>query len=413
MTTTVPELTTEKQTVYPRKYFITTSGESPINVYSAAIPEAAGTAKKRYRIAQNMPEVMTGALSDREVERLLKFGAEVTPSRRHEPVASGLERVYQPLQSHPHSMIDVMQHNRASAAWKIARGRGVHIAVIDTGVCGTMREFPETKQSPHRWSHDGSDPWVDDKGHGSMTAAIAAATSDDGGRYNGVAPEAAIIACKTTFDDTEIFEIYDYLTTLVKSNEVGRVITNNSYGDYVCSETILPKQVADMLRTAVEAGIVTVFAAGNNHVVICGNEPEACEKNTIWGMNSLDEVITVGTVNRENRMSDPPSTGSGYSHRDSSRGPGQHAIKRSKPDCVAPTYGEVVWGCGYQAMEWWGTSGAAPQVAGLAALILERQPTLAPEEVYDRIRDTCTDIGLGSLCAGRGLINCEIAVQGL
>src|SRR5688572_27616359 len=124
----------EKKLVTPQKYFITTPGESPINVYAAAMPKVAtAEAMRRYHVARNMPNVMTGALSEREVERMVKFGAEVTPSRRHEPVATSLDRVYRPLASHPHSMIDVMQHIKAPAAWKAARGKGVHIAVIDTG----------------------------------------------------------------------------------------------------------------------------------------------------------------------------------------------------------------------------------------------------------------------------------------
>jgi subtilisin family serine protease len=409
MTTALP--VAKPKAVRQQRYFITTPDESPINVYSAAMSKGMRSPKK-YRLAENVPNVMTAALSEKEVERLLKFGAEVTPSGQHQPVAASLERVYRPLASHPHSMIDVMQHVKAPAAWKLARGENVHVAIIDTGVCGTDAEFPAWKQSPHRWSHDGSDAWTDDAGHGSMTAAAAAATNSDGGRYNGVAPDASIIACKTTFDDTEIFDIYDYLISLVKSQKVGRLVTNNSYGDYRCSEVTVPPQVTRVIRTAVDAGIVIVFAAGNNHVVVCHNDPSACEKNTIWGLNSLDEVLSVGTVNHENRMSDPPAVSGDYSHRDSSRGPGQFAKKTTKPDCVAPTYGEVVWGCGYQAMEWWGTSGAAPQVAGLAALVLEREPGLSPEQVYDRIRGTCTDIGLGRECAGHGLINCEMAVGG-
>jgi serine protease AprX len=402
---------TQQWKAIKQKYFITTPGESPINIYSAAVSK--GTrAEKKYRVAQNVPNVMTAALSEKEVERLMKFGAEVLPSVQHQPVAAALDRVYRPVPSHPHSMIDVMQHVKAPAAWKVVRGRSVHIAIIDTGICGTIAEFPAWKQSPHSWSHDGSDAWIDDMGHGSMTAAAAAATNADGGRYNGVAPAASIIACKTTFDDTEIFDIYDYLISLVKSQKIGRLVANNSYGDYRCSEVDVAPKVTEVLRTAVDTGIVIVFAAGNNHVVECGNDPVACEKNTIWGLNSLDEVLSVGTVNHENRMSDPPTTTGDYTHRDSSRGPGQLAKKTTKPDCVAPTYGDVVWGCGYQAMDWWGTSGAAPQVAGLAALILEREPTLSPEDVYNRIRRTCTDIGLGRHCAGHGLINCEIAVGG-
>src|SRR5262249_47500181 len=78
--------------------------------------------------------------------------------------------------------------------------------------------------------------------------------------------------------------------------------------------------------------------------------------------------------------------------------------------CVAPTYGEVIWGSGYQVMEWWGTSGACPQVAGLAALLLSADPALKPAQVGDIIRKTCRGIQLPKTCAGAGLIDCEAAL---
>ena len=129
------------------------------------------------------------------------------------------------------------------------------------------------------------------------------------------------------------------------------------------------------------------------------------------GSSVLDEVLSVGTVDRNNRMDQPPQTSGGYSHRDSSRGPGQFATANPKPDCVAPTYGEVVWGCGYVAMEWWGTSGAAPQVTGLAALILSKKPSLSVADVGDIIKKTCVPIGLAPTCAGAGLIDCLAAMS--
>lgn len=307
------------------------------------------------------------------------------------------------------TLTDVLDHIAAPKAWKKARGRGVTIGIVDTGVCSTMNEFPGWKRSPFSKSFAYSaGPWADLVGHGSMCACIAAATDSSGGRYNGVAPDATLLAARSNLLATDIFKLYDWVLARKKSGDIpGPVVMSNSYGLYTCSPPPgLPQDhpYHQILLDAVQAGIVVVYAAGNNHHdVLCNHDPTKCSPNTIWTVNSMDEVLSVGTVNWNNRMD------SGQ-HANSSRGPGQWASTHKKPDCVAPTYGEVIWGCGYQVMEWWGTSGACPQVAGLAALLLSADPKLTPAQVGDLIRQTCRDIQLPKTCAGAGLIHCEAAV---
>lgn len=241
-----------------------------------------------------------------------------------------------------------------------------------------------------------------------MCASIAAATDADGGRYNGVAPDATLLSARTNLLATDIYKLYDWVLARKRSGQItGPIVMSNSYGLYTCSAPSgLPQDhpYRQILLDAVSAGIVVVYAAGNNHHdVLCSHDPSKCSPNTIWSVNSMDEVLFVGTVNWNNRMD------SGE-HANSSRGPGQWAHVHKKPDCVAPTYGEVIWGSGYQVMEWWGTSGACPQVAGLAALLLSADPGLSPAQVGDIIRQTCRDIQLPKTCAGAGLIDCEAAL---
>ena len=308
------------------------------------------------------------------------------------------------------TMADVMKHINAPKAWaKKARGQGVTVGVVDTGVSSVMKEFPPARRSPHSKSFAyTAGPWADPQGHGSMCAAAAAAGTANGGRYDGVAPDATIMSLRTNFLATDIYKLYDWVLAKKLSGELpGPVVMSNSYGMYVCSPPAVMPQDHPFLQVvldAVAAGIVVVYAAGNNHAAgVCGHDPTKCTPNTIWAVNSADPVLSVGTVNWDNRMD------SGE-HGNSSRGPGQWANTHKKPDVVAPTYGEVVWGSGYSVMEWWGTSGACPQVAGLAALLLGLDPTLTPAQVGDIIRGTCKDIALPKACAGAGLIDCEAAV---
>jgi serine protease AprX len=208
--------------------------------------------------------LIANVMPDEESDLFRNEGVRVIPTHKYEPLEmAGFDQVYQPLEHHEKSLNDVLTHIRARLAWKRSTGRGVHIAIVDTGVCGGMAEFPAWKRSPHKWSYHGS-PWTDLKGHGSMTACIAAATSNSGGRFDGVAPGATLISCKTSFEDTELYEIYDYLIGLVEKHEIGKLVINNSFGSYLCSPPAIASDdpFQGIVRLAVTRGITVVFAAG-------------------------------------------------------------------------------------------------------------------------------------------------------
>ena len=306
---------------------------------------------------------------------------------------------------------EVMQQINAPAAWQHTRGEGVTIAIVDTGIQGTLREFAQARRSPlDLTSFYHGQHWIDGQGHGSMCGAIAAGSKGDGGKHDGVAPAANVISARSTLQATDLFLIYDELITAKRNGVVpGPLVVSNSYGLYTCAHNQLPAQhpYLDIILQAIADGIVVVFAAGNNHHdVTCNHPADQCGPNTIWAVNSHDQVISVGTVdaNGSNRTLPNP-------HVNSSRGPGEWAQQLLKPDVVAPTYGEIVWGGGYRVMDWWGTSGACPQVAGLAALMLSVAPALSPAQVADIIRATSGSGGARDNCVGHGLIDCGKAVQ--
>jgi len=306
------------------------------------------------------------------------------------------------------SQADVMAHNSANRAWSRARGAGVTIAVVDTGTDGSMPEFPN--RSPHSYAPSFTSAWQDTVGHGTMCAAIACGTVATGGRYDGVAPDATLLSARTTLLSTDLYLIYQRLLTLKRGGEfLGGLVVSNSYGLYVCTPPNFPAghPYLDLVRLCVAEGIVFVFAAGNNHAGgLCGHSEAACSPNTIWAVNSIDDVITVGTVDWNDSNQQP-----GSEHSNSSRGPGQWSTRKDKPDIVAPTYGEVAWGGSYQKMEWWGTSGACPQVAGLAALLLSKNPTLTPDQIRAKIRAGARNLaGIAATCVGDGIIDCDNTV---
>ena len=305
---------------------------------------------------------------------------------------------------------DVMQHNKADQAWNVARGQGVTIAVVDTGTDGAMKEFLSPQRSLDSYAPSFSTPWADTVGHGTMCAALACGSKANGGRYNGVAPDATLLTARTTLLASDLYLIYQDLLIKRKAGKfAGGLVVSNSYGLYTCAAPNYPQghPYVDLVKLCIAEGIVFVFAAGNNHAFgLCQHPATDDQPNTIWAVNSIDEVITVGTVDwhESNQVV-------GGEHGNSSRGPGQWSVRQDKPDVVAPTYGEVVWGAGYQKMEWWGTSGACPQVAGLAALLLSRQPTLTPDEIRAAIRNTARPLAAPPNCVGAGIIDCAAAVN--
>ena len=301
------------------------------------------------------------------------------------------------------SLDDVLRRIRAPEAWADTRGAGVAIAIVDSGIDGRRPEFPQQRRLS-QFSFKGANAWADTLGHGTMCACIAAAsTSDSASQFEGVAPEAQIISCRTSYFSSEIATIYDFLRG-EKQRLNMPIVANNSWGPLSGTPPVRDDDIENALSEAVAAGIVLVFSAGNNHDLI--NPRQACGPNSIWRFKSRANLLSVATCALDGQMWE-------YS----SRGPGEwigRADCNDKPDVTAPTpaYGRVLHGNEAKVLvNGWGTSGAAPQVAGLAALILSRWPNLDQSGVFDRIRSTAQSLGLPQTCQGAGLINCEAAVR--
>jgi len=137
-------------------------------------------------------------------------------------------------------------------------------------------------------------------------------------------------------------------------------------------------------------GCTVVFAAGNcGSCEICGDQcaDMSCgdlsigSGNSIHGPNSLPEVITVGAVDINNQRLGYSSQGAGY------------FLPGLKPDLMGYThyrgnFGEMRPGGRFVSDCDKGTSAAAPQVAGLAALIMAKAfpVIMSPDEVYECLR---------------------------
>jgi serine protease AprX len=368
--------------------------------------------RRRYVTLQPGPAVMAeiadpearAAQAQRAAERMAQaFNAEVVIDHQYDleqvPPHILVEAAPEAAEA---SLEDVVEMNKAKEAWATARGENVTIAIVDTGVHGGHLEFAAAKRDGG-WAVPGDDPWTDWQGHGTMCACIAAGTSAHGGKYNGVAPDAKIMSCKTHFYDSELAAIYDALTD--RAREGVRIVASNSFGIQTGSAPA-PDPNSDFLPAlddAIAAGVVVAFSAGNYHAM-AGGAPSACAPTSIWLHKSRADVLTVATCRLDRTMWD-------YS----SRGPGQHfgsPNSNSKPDVTAPTpaNGRILYGAGERVLaNGWGTSGACPQVAGLAALLISANTGLNRVDVFNKIRNSAQTLGFAAECEGRGLINCAAA----
>lgn len=327
-----------------------------------------------------------------EIVEDYRYDLDVIPSARH---AQGREP----------SLADVITRIRAREAWEFSRGAGITIAVIDTGINGDRPEFPAAKRQG-AWQPLGDTPWTDWDGHGTMSACIAAGTTSEGGAFDGVAPDAGLIACKTHFYDSELASAYDYLIDRTERDGL-RIVVTNSFGRRTGDPPPIPtdSDFLPALDEAIQKGIYVFFSAGNNHHLANGL-PNECQPNTIWLYKSRADVMTVATCKLDDSMWFYSSRGPGQLHGEPNTNP--------KPDVTAPTpeNGVVVYGDGVLAFpEGWGTSGACPQVAGLAALLLSASGELGRETLFERIRTTATPLGHATGCGGAGLIDCLAALR--
>jgi serine protease AprX len=402
----IPELEMERarRIVVPRRFKVKFRGEDSLMAARALETPGAETRvinTKRKLLSVQVSAHRSGlAAAERRFDAHLlayerAFGGEVVEDYRYDleksPGPGELDDAATPGLEH------VLKRIRAPEAWELGRGEGVNLAIIDTGIDGTCPEIPPDKRRG-AWQPLGDSPWTDWDGHGTMCACIAA----------GVAPAAGLIACKTSFYDSELATIYDYLIERVEQ-EGSRIVAVNSFG--VRQGTAPPDpQGSDFLPALDEAilqGIPVFFSAGNNHHLAQG-EPEACRPTTIWLYKSRADLMTVSSCTLSGRMWYYASRGPGQMH-------GGPNMSR-KPDVMAPTpeNGRILYGDTVVSFpEGWGTSGACPQAAALAALILGRSPSLDLASLFETIRRTAVPVGHGWDCEGAGLIDCRAALESL
>jgi subtilisin family serine protease len=271
-------------------------------------------------------------------------------------------------------------------AWSTTRGAGVTIAIIDTGVDGSHPDLTGTvvggTDVSGVGSANGQKPVGNDSEHGTMVASLLAGHGHGVGNADGVlgvAPAAKLLSVSVGLGAGEVGSDDQIAEAVRWSADHGANIINMS----LTRNTLdWPQSWDDAFLYAMKKGVIIVAAAGNRG----SGTTEVGAPATMPGV-----VVVAGVDQNGNASFDASSQGITLS-------------------VSAPSEGLVGAGPGGAYYQWAGTSGAAPLVAGVLALIEASHPKLSAGNVINRLTATATAKG-NALVYGSGLMNAAAAVS--
>jgi serine protease AprX len=302
-------------------------------------------------------------------------------------------------------------------------GRGVTVAVLDTGVDGTHGDLSgrvvqnvklaDTQSVGVGFNYPVAAPSLPNtdplNGHGTFVAGIIAGSGQQsGGKYAGVAPGANILGLSAG-DATLLFVLsgFDYL--LMNGSSFGVRVVNCSFSANTVFDINDPVNIGTRMLT--NNGINVVFSAGNTGPGLDSLNPYSVAP---W-------VISTGATDNQSRLADFSSRGEFASplFRPTLVAPGVSTVSlRASTVASATTIGGLLENdsqLSANELPYYttgrGTSFSAPQVAGVVALMLEANPHLTPAQIRDILQRTATPLpAYYAHEVGAGMLNAQAAV---
>lgn len=240
----------------------------------------------------------------------------------------------------------------APAAWDIATGDGITIAILDTGVDSNHPDLA-ANMIPGWNMYDNNADSSDVYGHGTKVAGVAAAVANNGQGSAGVAWNARIMPIRISRPDG-----LAYISTMAQSirwaADNGAQVANISYGG-ASSATI--HNAANYMRSK---GGVVVMSAGNSGALLDSSPTDAL-------------IVASATGSNDTRAS-----WSTYGPLVDVAAPGVSIYTTTK-------------GGGYGYVS--GTSFSSPITAATVALMLSANPDLTPQDIDELLKSTAIDLG--------------------
>ncbi len=279
---------------------------------------------------------------------------------------------------------------RIRDAWQVTRGKGVTIAVIDTGVGKPPVTFDGAVTGGTDVSGsgtaDGRTPvGVRDPNHGTWVASLAAGRGNaDGTGIIGVAPEASLLSVSISFGAAGSVPFTKQIAEAMRwAVDNGADIINLSLTTNTLS---WDKSWDDAFLYAFDHDVVVVVAAGNR----------GSGTSIVGAPATIPGVLTVGGVDQTGTASRAAST------------------QGITLGVMAPSESLIGMSADGTVVNWDGTSGAAPIVAGAAALVRAAHPDLDAANVINRLIKTAIPVpemrSTPDVLYGYGLLDADAAV---
>ena len=242
----------------------------------------------------------------------------------------------------------------APAAWDLAPGAaGIVVGVVDSGVDGTHPDLA-SRMVPGYNFYDGNTDSSDVYGHGTWVAGTVAAAGNDGVGVSGVAWQSKIMPVRVS-DSTGVAYISAIANGIMWAVDHGARVVNVSFGGMAGSATI-----SNAAQYARSKGAVVVASAGNCSCV------DATAENVY--------VLSVGATDQNDALASFSSRG--------------NYVDLSAPGVSILTTNP---GGGYVYAQ--GTSFSSPIVAGVVALMMKANPSLAPVDLVTLVKANADDRG--------------------
>lgn len=265
------------------------------------------------------------------------------------------------LKNNSYSGIDI----NVTTAWDVTKGAGAKVAVIDQGIDPNHNDLKTNFHSVSFDAKSGTSPsvFISGNNHGTHVAGTVAAVMNNNLQVVGVAPESKIIRVShpLSLSSTASAELASGINWAWQN---GADVITNSWGDQggnlygQLHSTILEQAIVNAMTQGRNGlGCVVIFAAGN------------FSSTMDYPATFHDDILTVGSINSNGSR----SSFSGYGTKLDVVAPGNNIISTLPNNTTGSNSG---------------TSMAAPHVAGVAALVISKNPTFTRWQVVTAIEAT-------------------------